>query len=55
MELSLLLLPILVVASPWLFAHPLALAVAALSAMTLPGSGRALRGLGREAAEVLSS
>ena len=55
LELSLLLFPILLVASPWLFAHPVALAVAGLSALTLPGSGRALQGLAREASALLSS
>ena len=55
LELSLLLLPILVVASPWLFAHPLALLVAGISALTLPGSGRALQGLAREAKALFSA
>lgn len=55
LELLLLGLPILLVASPWLLAHPLASLVALTALFTLPGSGRAMRSLARESAALLSS
>jgi len=55
LELLLLGFPILLVASPALLAHPLASLVALTALFTLPGSGKAMRSIAREAAALSSS